>query len=282
MTNSWQPLVKAINGLISDLRISAAAQQAFLANAAHQIRTPLAGVQTQLELAVEEVPVEFRARIAQSRDATRRLGHLAHQLLALARSGADANIVHEWRRVDLAALLEEVTPEFLDLALARGIDLGIEAQPVSVSGSHWLLRELLGNLLDNAIRYSVAGCRVTARCGRDEAGQVWLEVEDDGPGIPDQERELVFQRFYRGGAKQPDGAGLGLAIVHEVADRHGAAITFEQPSGNTGTRLRLSFVETGPIADDTDARGYMNLLVRRTGVSGASDLSVNRRRWRNR
>jgi two-component system sensor histidine kinase TctE len=235
-----QPLVHAINGLIGDLRASAVAQQSFLANAAHQLRTPLAGLQTQLELAAEELPVEYRPRIAQSRDATQRLGHLAHQLLSLARSGSEANVAHEWQTIDLGILLPEVAPEFLDAAIAKGIDLGFEPAGARIAGSRWLLRELIANLLDNAIRYTSAGGRVTARCGTAADGRPWLEVEDDGPGIPEADRERVFERFYRAPGTAQTGAGLGLAIVREVADRHGATITLATPPGG-GTCIRLSF-----------------------------------------
>jgi two-component system, OmpR family, sensor histidine kinase TctE len=236
-----RPLVSAINGLIGDLRASAAAQQSFLANAAHQLRTPLAGLQTQLDLVAEDVPAALRPRIAQTRDATQRLGHLAHQLLSLARSGTEANIVHEWQTLNLGSLLEEVAPEFLDAAIAKGIDLGFEAHSARVNGSRWLLRELVANLLDNAIRYTPSGGRVTARSGTDATGRPWLEVEDNGPGIPEPERERVFERFYRASGTADAGAGLGLAIVREVADRHEAAISLAVPANGVGTCIRLTF-----------------------------------------
>lgn len=236
-----QPLVRAINDLITDLRAAAAAQQSFLADAAHQLRTPLAGLQMQLELAAAEVPPQFRTRIAQIRDATQRLAHLAHQLLSLARSGAEANIAHEWKPVDLGRLLEDIAPEFLDAALAKKIDFGVETAPAWISGSRWLLGELLSNLLDNAIRYTPTGGRVTARCGTAADGRAYLEVEDDGPGIPDKERQRVFDRFYRVPGTEGVGAGLGLSIVREVAERHGATIALETAANGQGTLFRVSF-----------------------------------------
>lgn len=236
-----RPLVSAINGLIADLRASATAQQAFLANAAHQLRTPLAGLQTQLELAAQDVPPEFRPRIAQITDATQRLGHLAHQLLSLARSGTEANLAHERQPLDLGQLLEEMAPQFLDQAIARDIDLGFETPPVGVVGSRWLLREMLANLLDNAIRYTGVGGRVTARCGVAVKGMPYLEVEDDGPGIPFEDRTRIFERFYRAPDAQGAGTGLGLAIVREVADRHDATITVVDGDGGRGLRIRVEF-----------------------------------------
>ncbi len=236
-----RPLVAAINGLIADLRASATAQQTFLANAAHQLRTPLAGLQTQLELAAQDVPPEFRPRIAQITDATQRLGHLAHQLLSLARSGTEADLAHERDPLDLGQLLEEMAPQFLDQAIARDIDLGFENPPVVVVGSRWLLREMLANLLDNAIRYTRIGGRVTARCGVDANGKPYLEVEDDGPGIPSEDRTRIFERFYRAPNTQGTGTGLGLAIVREVADRHDAVITVADGNDGRGLLVRVVF-----------------------------------------
>jgi two-component system, OmpR family, sensor histidine kinase TctE len=236
-----QPLVTAINGLIKDLQAAAAAQQVFLANAAHQLRTPLAGLQTQLELAAQDVPVEHRPRIARIRDATHRIVHLANQLLSLARSGTEADLAHEHRRHDLGQLLEEVAPQFLDVAITRDIDLGVETSVVAVDGSRWLLREMISNLLDNAIRYSPVGGRVTARCGIEAAGQPFVEVEDDGPGIPPEDHKRIFERFYRSSGSGETGAGLGLAIVREVADRHQAAIVVAAADGGSGTRFRVIF-----------------------------------------
>lgn len=236
-----QPLVTAINGLMADLRAAATAQEAFLANAAHQLRTPLAGLQTQLDLAAQDLPAEHRERIARVRDGVQRLGHLAHQLLSLARSGPEAALAHEHQRLEIDRLLEELAPQFLDAAVARNIDLGVESASAVVEGSRWLLREMISNLLDNALRYTPQGGRVTARCGVDDAGRPFLEVEDNGPGIPFEDRERVFDRFYRPAGAAGTGAGLGLAIVREVADRHGAAIALPEPTSGSGTRIRVSF-----------------------------------------
>jgi two-component system, OmpR family, sensor histidine kinase TctE len=240
-----QPLVAAINGLIGDLRTAAAAQQAFLANAAHQLRTPLAGLQTQLELAAQDIPPEQRPRIARISDATQRLSHLAHQLLSLARSGTDADLGHEREQVDLGGLLEEVAPQFMDPALERNMDLGFEASSVAIDASRWLLREMVSNLLDNAIRYGAGGGTVTARCGIDDERRAFIEVEDDGPGIRPEDRARIFERFYRAPDSGGTGTGLGLAIVREVANRHQADIAVSAGDEGKGTRIRVSFPTAG-------------------------------------
>lgn len=236
-----QPLVNAMGTLINDLRAAAGAQQAFLANAAHQLKTPLAGLQTQLELAAQELPDQYRNRVVNLRDATRRLGHLAHQLLALARSGPDADVGHEREKLDLAHVLQSIASSWFDLALTHQIDLGFDPEPAPLVGSEWLLRELAGNLIDNALQYTPAGGHVTVRSGRDAAGRPFLEVEDDGPGIAPEERERIFQRFYRAEGTPGPGTGLGLAIVKEVADRHHASLTLDDASAASGTRIRVTF-----------------------------------------
>lgn len=236
-----EPLVNAIGTLIDDLRVAATAQQAFLANAAHQLKTPLAGLQTQLELAVAELPVEYRQRVANLRDASFRLGHLAHQLLALARSGTDTDISHEHRPVALPELLSENASAWYDEALRQDIDLGFELEEATATGSEWLLRELVANLIDNALKYTPPGGRITARTGTDQERRPFVEIEDSGPGIPAAERERIFERFYRAEGTPGAGTGLGLAIVKEVADRHQAVIELADAMPAGGTRIRVSF-----------------------------------------
>lgn len=235
-----QPLLTAMDGLIDDLRSASAAQQAFLANAAHQLKTPLAGLQAQLELHVQELPEEYSQRASRLLDGTRRLGHLAHQLLALARSGPEANIAQETRPVDLGKLLESSASGWFDQAMRQQIDLGFEATPATVQGSEWMLREMLANLIDNALRYTPAGGCVTVRSGIDRE-RPFIEVEDNGPGIPPEQQIRIFERFYRLNDSVSDGSGLGLAIVKEVAERHGASIQFGRPASPTGAVIRVVF-----------------------------------------
>lgn len=235
-----QPLVKAMDGLIDDLRSASAAQQAFLANAAHQLKTPLAGLQAQLELHLQELPATYTQRAQRLLEGTRRLGHLTHQLLALARSGPEANLVQEKRPVDLGKLLESNASTWFDQALARNIDLGFDAQTALISGSEWMLREMLANLIDNALRYTPEGGSITVRSGVDHE-QTYVEVEDNGPGIPPDLKHHIFERFYRINETASEGSGLGLAIVKEVADRHQASIELASPSSKTGTLIRILF-----------------------------------------
>jgi two-component system sensor histidine kinase TctE len=236
-----RPLVDAINQLMGNLRRAHEAQQAFISNAAHQLRTPIAGLQTQLELAAENLPEEARPRMERLRDTFRRLSHLTHQMLALARSAPEADLGHEFQRLDLADLCEDAASNFIDAALAKEIDLGFEAHAAKVEGSPWLLRELLSNLIDNAITYTPAGGHVTARCGTELDGTRYLEVEDDGPGIADDQRDRIFERFYRAKATGTSGTGLGLAIVKEAADRHRATIQIATPESGQGVKFRVEF-----------------------------------------
>lgn len=235
-----RPLVTAINRLMANLRQASRAQQVFLSNAAHQLRTPLAGLQTQLELTAQQLPGEVRPRLQRLQDAVQRLIHFINQMLALARSSKEAAAAAELQAVALGGLLEDCASQFLDAALAKGIDLGFEPAPARVLGSPWMLRELLANLVDNAIAYTPPGGRVTVRCANG-AGRVLLEVEDDGPGIDAAEREKVVERFYRAAGTTGEGSGLGLAIVREVAERHDARLTLAPGPQGRGTLARVSF-----------------------------------------
>jgi two-component system sensor histidine kinase TctE len=235
------PLVRAINRLMNHLGRASQAQQTFLSNSAHQLRTPLAGLQTQLELAVSALPEEARPRIERLQESTRRLIHFIHQMLALARSSSEGALISDHHPVALAELLEEGVSDQLDAALAKGIDLGCETSPVTVEGSRWMLREMLANLVENAINYTPAGGKVTARCGDSADDGPFVEVEDDGPGIPESERNRVFERFYRIADSLGPGTGLGLAIVKEVADRHAAEVLVGTGEHGAGTRVRVCF-----------------------------------------
>lgn len=236
------PLVESINQLIGDLRHQGESRQAFLANASHQLRTPLTRLQTQLELLADTLGEDVRPCITPLLETSRQLSHFTHQLLVLARSARDADLSHEFKPIDLAALLEEAASHFLDAALAKGIDLGFEPAAAVVSGSAWLLRELLANLLDNAIAYAPMQGHITARCGTLASGEVVLEVEDDGPLIAPEVRERIFERFVRGSDTGTPGTGLGLAIVAEIAQRHGAQVRLMQDDrAGVGKRFQVLF-----------------------------------------
>jgi len=237
------PLVRAINDLLARLDKSMSAQKHFLADAAHQLKTPLAGLRTQAELAQRDIdagrgdPRELRKSLQQIARSSQNAAHMVNQLLAMARA---EDTGHSARRqlVDLAPLATETVQDFVPRALAKRIDLGYEgpetgdapgARPeLRVEGHPLLLRELIRNLVDNALQYTPAGGTVTVRVMDDPFGQVVvLQVEDSGPGIPHTEREQVFQPFYRTLGTEVDGSGLGLAIVREIATQHDAQVTLE-------------------------------------------------------
>ncbi|GAA0718464.1 sensor histidine kinase [Dokdonella soli] len=236
-----RPLVHALNRLFETVREAADAQQQFLANAAHQLRTPLGGIMAQLDLlARDPAAAAVRERVLALREGSRRAAHTANRLLALARAEPSALVAGDIRSVDLRALVADAVAAQLDRALAAHIDLGVEAEVVRVPASDWLLRELLANLVDNALTYTPIGGRITLRCGNEGDG-AFLEVEDDGPGIPPAERARVLERFYRAPGAPGNGCGLGLAIVDEIARLHGAHLVIAGGAEGRGTRIRLRF-----------------------------------------
>jgi len=243
-----RPFILAINDLMARLSQSLRSQQRFVADAAHQMRTPLAGLKTQAEYALRETDrgeIEHSMRqIAASAD---RASHMVNQLLALARAESDAPVAMVL--LDLNELVANATREWVPQALAKSIDLGFEPceEPAVVEGNATLLREMAANLVDNALRYTPAGGRVTARvrCNR----FVTLEVEDNGIGIEEHERDLVFERFYRVLGTRTEGSGLGLAIVREVAEAHrGRASVAPNPAGG-GTIFRVVLPRAGGAVD---------------------------------
>jgi two-component system sensor histidine kinase TctE len=235
------PLVQAINRLMTHLRASAESQQTFLSNAAHQLRTPLAGIQTQIELASREADAVQRERLAAIQAALQRMGRSTHQMLALARSGPQAVQAESFQPIDLQPLIEDAASIWLDPALSAQVDLGFETEPTWISGSAWMLQELLGNLIDNAIRHCPPGGRVTVRCGASPDRWCWLIVEDDGPGLPLIEQARVFDRFYRAPGAVQGGSGLGLAIVREVVLRHAGQVMLGDGPNGKGLQVRIRF-----------------------------------------
>jgi two-component system, OmpR family, sensor histidine kinase TctE len=234
-----RPLLTALNGLLEQVAEVSRNQQRFLANAAHQLRTPLAGLQAHTELALTQpLPGAVRAELEQVHQATIRTARLANQLLALAR--AEPGTRGDPSRVDLKAVVEAEADAWVHQALARDIDLGFELEPAPMQGDAFLLREALANLVHNAIEYSNRSGRVTVRTGA-RNDHAFVEVEDDGPGIPALERGRVLERFYRVPGTSGTGSGLGLAIVREIAVGHGAGIELGDGAGAKGCRVAITF-----------------------------------------
>lgn len=229
-------LATTLNQLLTTLRRSLSQEKRFLNDAAHQLRTPLAGLISQTELAMQETdPASLQRRLAKVHTGAQRSAHLVHQLLALARTEAEIALLP----VDVAALAREVAREWTPRALAAGVDLGYEGEDTfTLRGNKLLLREALTNLLDNALRYAGRGSTVTLRTRADADGCT-LEVEDNGPGLAEANLARVFERFWRA-SEMPGGCGLGLAIVAEIAQRHrGKAVArASHPQGLT-IRLQL-------------------------------------------
>jgi two-component system, OmpR family, sensor histidine kinase TctE len=251
------PLVESFNDLLARLSASMQVQKRFIADAAHQMKTPLAGLRTQSELALRLTdPQELRRSLRQIAASTERATRLINQLLALARAehrGAEAPALES---VDLAALTREVVRDWVPQAIERHIDLGVDgaAGAAQVIGAPLMLREMIGNLIDNALRYTPRGGSVTARVLR-EGEAVVLEVEDTGPGIAEAERARVFDRFYRVLGGDAEGSGLGLAIVREIAEQHDALVGIHTPvrtqdAGLPGALFRVQFTHT-PSAPPT-------------------------------
>jgi two-component system, OmpR family, sensor histidine kinase TctE len=233
-----RPLVGALNGLLDEVSAASRKQQRFLADAAHQLRTPLAGLQAHAELALAQpLPEPSRAQVERVHQATIRTGRLANQLLALAR--AEPGVRMNLAPLDLKSLVEGEADAWVHQAMARDIDLGFELEVAQIEGDAFLLREALANLVHNALEYSQRGGRVTLRTGR-RGRAAFVEVEDDGPGIAPAERGRVLERFYRVPGTSGTGSGLGLAIVREIASGHGASIAItDSPAG--GCRVAITF-----------------------------------------
>ncbi|MDP1899251.1 MAG: sensor histidine kinase [Rubrivivax sp.] len=244
-------LARAINTLLAEVRHNVVAQKRFISDAAHQLRTPLAGLKSQTELALRDLTdPALIGRLKRVHESAARSAHLVNQLLVLARAEPESAHLQDRVPVDLRRLAREVTADMVPRALAAGVDLGMDEPPgagagnagdaageaaaqapAHVRGIALLLREALVNLIDNALRYAGRGATVTVRV-RATGPLVWLEVEDDGPGVPEAEREHVFERFVRA-TSDGTGCGLGLAIVREIVERHAGSVELKavQPHG---------------------------------------------------
>jgi two-component system sensor histidine kinase TctE len=261
-----RPLVEGLNQLFAMLGEAARAQRQFVADTAHQLRTPLAGLLGHLEVMMQEpAAAPLQDRLKALHEGMTALAHSANQLLSLARTDPAASLADGFANVDLKALGGRILERNLDRSLQSQHDLGADLQPAQITGNVRLLEDLLGNLVDNALHYTPPGGHVTVRCGSAN-GQTFLEVEDDGPGIPEAERTHVRKRFYRMPGSVGHGCGLGLAIVDEISRLHDADLTIESGANGRGTRIRASF--RGPASEN-------HVAIRRSVMPNSSPGSAS-------
>ena len=238
------PLIRAMNRLIDRLRSSVETQRRFLEDTAHQLKTPLTGLQTQLELALmEDLPAPVRERVLRALTAAKRLDRANRQLLALGRAENREVAGADMTPTDLAPLIDDAASEWFDRAERVGANLSFETGHAPLNGYPWLLSEMMSNLVDNAILHAGQGANIVVRCGIDPAtGGALFEVEDDGPGIPPADKPRLFERFFRGArARAGEGSGLGLAIVAAGCRMHGAAIAVTDRRPAPGAMFRITF-----------------------------------------
>jgi two-component system, OmpR family, sensor histidine kinase TctE len=244
-----KPLMQEINALLERIDSILTLQNRFIADAAHQLKTPVAAVQAQLELAMrDDDPARVRASLNTVHAGLQRLARIVSQLLALARNEPEAVNSIKMLPVDLNALAFECAGEWVREALNRRIDLGFEGTevPVVVNGDAARLRELLDNLVDNAVRYSSEGGHVTVRVCAEPRPTV--AVSDDGPGIPAEEQTLIFERFHRRLGTPAEGSGLGLAIAQEIAQVHGGEICLYEDADGIGNTFALTLPSSDSAA----------------------------------
>lgn len=240
------PLVASINDLMGRLSEAFSTQRRFLADAAHELRTPVTALRLQLQLLERATGEPARGEaIAELESGVERSQHLIEQLLELSRAEPDGKALRI-EQVDLGALVRSAVATLSVKADAHGVDLGATGfEPVAVMGDSHQLTVLLNNLIENALRYTPAGGVVDVEAGHHD-GQPMLRVIDDGPGIEPAERERVFDRFYRGEdarshARDSGGSGLGLAIVQAIAHRHDAQVSLHTPATGRGLEVRIVF-----------------------------------------
>ena len=238
-----KPLVMSINNLLHRLQEDRESQKRFLSNAAHQLRTPLAGLKTQTELALRQKdPDELMESLQHISTSAGRATRLAQQLLALARVEPSVfkNVARE--ALDINAVARDASRELVVQAMAKRVDLGFEScdLPQIVTGDRASLYEMMFNLIENAVFYTQKGGRVTVSVKAGSKGPI-VAVEDDGPGIPPGERQHVFERFYRVLGNKVNGSGLGLAIVREIAEAHEAEVVLKDGSNGVGTLAEVRF-----------------------------------------
>jgi two-component system sensor histidine kinase TctE len=237
-----QPLITTLNHLFKRLVDASNAQKAFLADAAHQLRTPLTALQTESELALlEPHPESLNNTLERLNRSASRATKLANQLLAIARADPNSQNSAEFSQINLKDIAAEAANEWSSQAFSAGIDLGFQLLTAPVYGQSILLQELLSNLIHNAIEHAGRGTQITVKTYVLEKHSI-LEVEDNGPGIEFEELQKVLQRFYRGRQAKGFGSGLGLAIVNDIAKIHEAELVLTTPDNGKGMLVRISFL----------------------------------------
>jgi two-component system sensor histidine kinase TctE len=239
-----RPLVRELNEMLKRLDAAQGVQARFIANAAHQLRTPIAGISTQLELAASGDPAANTTHVAHAREGAIRLARLAQQILSLASADPVSNPAVPQQACDLADIVRDHAGPWLRSVTPRGVEMEFDLEPAPILGNSVLVGELASNLVDNAARYGGKLVKVATRCAE---GRSVLEVADDGPGIPVDQRTHIFERFRRLDNESTEGSGLGLAIVKEIAQRHGAEIAVTEAKGG-GTRVSVAFPSRAPFA----------------------------------
>jgi len=239
-----RPLVVAMNGYMARLQTLISGQRRFIADASHQLRTPLTVLKTQAELALRaDDPTAMREIVESIARTTDSTVHLANRLLTLARAEHGAAVA-DMQPVSLVEVARQVGLELAQLAVRKEIDFSFQADgEVHVHGNPLLLHELVSNLVDNAIRYTPPGGKVVLRVAHDEKA-AWLDVEDSGPGIAPSERDRVFAPFYRAASAQETnvhGSGLGLTIVRDIAAMHKASVQLAEGADGTGLKAEIRF-----------------------------------------
>jgi two-component system sensor histidine kinase TctE len=246
MPSEVQPLIDAVDQLLRRVATDADRQRHFIADAAHQLRTPLTALRTETELALlEPHPPAVHATMERLHRSAQRVARLADQLLTLARAEASSREPGAFEPVNLKTVAHDAARDWVPRALERGADLGFQLEPAPVLGRHHLLGELLANLIHNALEYATSDpdlpARITVRTGSGDLGEVVLEVEDNGPGIAPGERDRVLERFYRPPGATGSGSGLGLAIVRDIVQAHDARLFLLEGEDGRGLRVRVSF-----------------------------------------
>ncbi|MEC5217461.1 two-component system sensor histidine kinase TctE [Actimicrobium sp. GrIS 1.19] len=255
------PLVRSLNEMLERLSQTIQLQKRFIADAAHQMKTPLAGMRMQSELALRQTSQdEIHRSLEQLSKSSESATRLVNQLLTLARAENQTPRATPFVPIELAELARKVVQDWVPIAFAKEIDIGFEqpGHPVIALGNAVMLGEMLSNLIDNALRYTPSHGSVTIRVRTDDERQhAMLEIEDTGPGIPPNERRHVFERFYRILGSGAEGSGLGLAIVREIAQQHGAEIDiFNNPHSQDpktpGSLFRITLPMERPPASSEE------------------------------